>query len=291
MRHRCLIGGLSSAAVALAVGSLGAAAAATTTGAPTTTVAGTTTAAATTVAPTTVPLPSLPPPADEASDPVATLVPGIIALDAATNGDGRQTAIATALAEQRNAIGIEQAPAAMCAVVTVAAPLTAGGRWELDGEPLESTAAVRRDPPGYGDCLDAEDVGGFDDGAYQYVAVGPTGATSAVATLVVGAPSVVVWLLNDGDQPVCLVQASPEAADLYESFASDSPILPGEALAIRVADVVQDVRVFGCPPDDVLRSFDLDPQFGVYVALVGDEPGSTAAGTAPSTTVLPTTTG
>jgi hypothetical protein len=271
------------------------AAGATTTVAATTTVPATTVPATTT---TTAPPPPLPPPADEASDPVGALVPSIVAYsEALDSGDERQAAISAALTDRTNAVATDAQPETLCAAVPVAAPLMAAGRWELDGEPLATSPELRRDPPGYGDCLDGEEFDGFDDGVYQYVAVGPTGARSAAVTFVLGVPSVPVWLLNDGEQPVCLVQASPGPADFYESYAADSQLLPGEALAIRLAAVDHDVRVFGCPPDDVVRSFDLEPQFGVYVDLFGsDEPeGSTPptapAGSATSTTARPTTTG
>jgi hypothetical protein len=67
-------------------------------------------------------------------------------------------------------------------------------------------------------------------------------------------------------------------------------------MAIRIADVDNDVRVYGCPPDDVLRSFDLSPQFGVYVDLLGGEEPEASTPSAPggsvtSTTPRPTTTG
>ena len=130
---------------------------------------------------------------------------------------------------------------------------------------------TRRDPPGYGDCVAAGDDERFDDGVYQYLAVGPTGATSAAATIVVGTRPVVVWLLNNGAEPVCLVQASPHEADFYESYRPNQAVAPGQAMAIRIADTDNDVRVYGCPPDEVLHSFDLSPQFGVYVDLLGGE--------------------
>ena len=262
----------------------------------TTTVAPTTTRpTATTVAPTTTTPPSLPPPADEASDPVRTLLPSIVAVDEVlTSAAERQPVVAAALSERTNSVAVGQAPGTLCAVVPVAAPVMAAGRWELDGEPVASAELTRRDPPGYGDCITADDVGDFDDGAYQYIAIGQSGATSAVATLVVGVPSVAVWLLNDGDEPVCLVQASPSAADFYEAYQADSELLPGEAVAIRLAAVEQDVRVHGCPPDDVVRSFDLVPQAGVYVELFESvEPGDSTpspGGSATSTTARPTTT-
>jgi hypothetical protein len=267
---------------------------ATTTVAPTTTAAATTTTARPT---TTAVLPTLPEPANAETDPVRTIVPRIVAYEEALETEQqRQQAITTALSEGQNSIAVEQPPAMLCAIVPVPTPLTAEGRWERDGDPFVSDEMARRDPPGYGDCITAGDDEVFDEGVFQYVAVGPTGATSAVATLVVGVPSVVVWLLNDGDQPVCLVQASPSDADRYESFdAGDAPLAPGQAVAIRLAATDQDVRVYGCPPDDVLRSFDLAPQFGVYVELLGDQPDESVPpappGSTTSTTTRPTTTG
>jgi hypothetical protein len=262
-----------------------------TTAAPTT-VAATTTAVTTTVPPTTSP-PSLPPPADEESDPVAALVPSIVAFDEVLDDPvERQAAVATSLTELQNTVATEEPPQTLCAVVPVAAPLMAAGRWELDGEPLTTSPELRRDPPGYGDCLDREAVEGFDEGVYQYVATGPTGARSAAVTFVLGVPSVAVWLLNNGDQPICLVQASPHAADFYESFTADSELLPGEALAIRMASVDHDLRIFGCPPDDVVRSLDVEPRFGVYVALFWDEEtDDSAPPPAPAGTAATTTTG
>jgi len=263
----------------------------------TTTVAPTTTAApATTVAATTTTPPSLPPPADEASDPVGALVPSIVAVeDTLTAVAERQPIVAAALTDGTNAVAVPTPPGTLCAVVPVTAPLMASGRWERDGDTVADSALIRRDPPGYGDCITAANVGEFDDGVYQYIAVGESGATSAVATLVVGVPSVVVWLLNDGDEPVCLVQASPSDADFYEGFTDvDGNLAPGEALAIRVAAVDHDVRLYRCPPDDVAGTLDLVPQAGVYVELFGgEEPeGSTPSVPGASTTTpRPTTTG
>ncbi len=278
---------ISVAAVAAASGDSAVRAGATTT-------AASTTRPATTVAATTATPPSLPPPADEASDPVRALVPSIVAIeDELATVAERQPVVAAALTEASNAIAVEAPTRTLCAVVPVAAPLMAAGRWERDGETLATADLTRRDPPGYGDCVSTDESGGFEDGVYQYVAIGETGANSAVATVVLGVPTVAVWLLNNGDEPVCLVQTSPHDADFYESHESDSELLAGEALAVRLADVAHDVRVFGCPPDDVERSFDVEPQAGVYVDLfAGEEPAeSTPGAPATSTTVRPTTTG
>jgi hypothetical protein len=279
---------ISVAVVAAASGESAVRAGATTVATPTT-ARPTTTVAATTTTP-----PSLPPPADEASDPVRALVPSIVAVeDELATVTERQPVVAAALTEASNAIAVETPTRTLCAVVPVGAPLMAAGRWEHDGETLATADLTRRDPPGYGDCVSTDESDGFDDGVYQYLAIGETGATSAAATVVLGAPSVAVWLLNNGDEPACLVQTSPRDADFYESHQSDSELLPGEALAVRLADVAHNVRVFGCPPGDVERSFDLEPEAGVYVDLfTGEEPAESTPGvTATSTTVRPTTTG
>jgi hypothetical protein len=199
---------ISVAAVAVASGESAVRAGATTTSAPTTT-RPTTTVEATTTTP-----PSLPPPADEASDPVRALIPSIVvAEDELATVAERQPVVAAALTEASNAIAVEIPTGTLCAVVPVSAPLMAAGRWERDGETLATADLTRRDPPGYGDCVSTDEPGGFEDGVYQYLAIGQTGATSAVATVVLGVPTVAVWLLNNGDQPVCLVQTSPHDAD------------------------------------------------------------------------------
>jgi hypothetical protein len=167
----------------------------------------------------------------------------------------------------------------------------AEGRWERNGEPIASIGGQRRDPPGYGDCLPNEDGEPFRDGVYQYVAIGATGATSAAATVVVGSETVNVWLVNNGDEPVCLVQMSPESADFYEAHATDGPLERGEAMRITVADLDQDVRVFGCPPDEVLRTLRISPEPQTYTDMFDADPAdTTVAGTNVPATTTPVTT-
>jgi hypothetical protein len=235
---------------------------------------------------------TLPEPEGEAVDPVRTLVPRIAAIPAVlASVDDRRAAIDQALADPNTAIAVEDSPGTLCAVVPVAAPLMADGRWERNGESIASTGTVRRDPPGYGDCLPNDDGEPFRDGVYQYVAVGATGARSAAATIVVGVGTVVVWLLNNGEDPVCLVHASPTQADFYEAFSPGPPLQPGEATMIRLADVDHDVRLFGCPPDEVLRTTRVSPEPQTYVDLFDrpDTPNTTAAPTGPGGTATPTT--
>jgi hypothetical protein len=258
-------------------------AAATTTPTPTTAATPTTTSAAAT--PTTAVVPTLPAPEDAESDPVRTLVPAIVAYEDRLESESeRQEAVASAISAGSNSVAVEAAPAMLCSIVAVTTPLMASGRWERNGDVFATDELTRRDPPGYGDCLGAGDDERFDEGVYQYLAVGPTGATSAAATVVVGVPSIAVWLLNNGAEPVCLVQASPHEADFYESFQPDRELLPGEALAVSLASIDSDVRVYGCPPDDVLRSFDLSPHFGVYVDLLAGEESEASTPTAPRPT-------
>ena len=247
-----------------------------------------TSAAPTTTAPASAI--TLPEPAGEAVDPVRNLVPRIASIPAVlTDAGARRDAIDRALTDPNTAVAVEDGPGTLCAVVPVAAPLMADGRWERNGEPIASTGSVRRDPPGFGDCLPNDDGEPFRDGVYQYVAVGATGARSAAATIVIGVGTIDVWVLNNGEVPVCMVHASPTQADFYEAFGVSAPLQPGEAMMIRVADVDQDVRVFGCPPDDVLRTTRISPQPQTYVELFDapDPPDPTEPPDAGGTTTPP----
>jgi hypothetical protein len=254
---------------------------------PSTTVAATTVAATSAVTTSATPSDAgtLPEPEGEAVDPVRTLVPRIASIPAVlVSVDDRRAAIDQALDNPNTAIAVEDGPGTLCAIVPVTAPVMADGRWERNGEPIASTGETRRDPPGYGDCLPNDGGEPFRDGVYQYVAVGATGARSAAATIVIGVGTVVVWLLNNGEDPVCLVHASPTQADFYEAFNPGDPLQPGEAAAVRLADVDHDVRLFGCPPDEVVRTFRLSPEPQTYVDLF-DRPGT------PGTTAPPNGTG
>jgi hypothetical protein len=247
------------------------------------------TAAATTVsAATTVPLPE---PESELTDPVRILVPSITAVaEALTDEADQQQAIAGALTEATNAVAVEDQPGTLCAVVPVTAPLIAEGRWERNGEPIGTSVTQRRDPPGYGDCITNDNGEAFRDGVYQYVALGPTGATSAAATVVVGSEPVDIWLVNNGDEPVCLVLMSPEQADFYEAHDTDTPLLPGEAIVIPAASVDHDVRVLGCPPDEHIASLAITPEPTTYVEMFEEENGDSPSTASTTTSAVSTTT-
>jgi len=248
------------------------------------------TVAAVPTGPTTTVAP-LPAPENESVDPVRLLVPSItVVAEALTDEADRQTAIVTALAAPSHTVAVEAAPGTLCALVPVAAPLMAEGRWERNGQPVRTTPEQRRDPPGYGDCFTNDNGEAFSDGVYQYVAIGPTGATSGAATVVVGSEPLVAWFVNNGDEPVCLVLVSPEPADFYEANDTDSPLLPGEAIAITLADVDHDVRVFGCPPDEAVASFQIAPEPQIYVEMFDADDEPPAPTSLPPTSVAAATT-
>lgn len=237
---------------------------------------------------------TLPPPESEAADPIRNLVPSIAAVPAVlTDEADRHTAISAALATGGTTVAVEAEPGTLCAVVAVLVPVMAEGRWERNGEPIGSSTEQRRDPPGFGECITNENGEGFREGVYQFVAVGPTGATSAAASVVVGAEAVDVWLVNNGEEPVCLVLMSPTRADFYVSHDTDSALQPGEAISISAAAVEHDIRVFGCPPDNSLRTFQFTPTPQTYTdmfAADGDASTTTAPTDSGAATAAPTTT-
>ncbi len=261
-----------------------------TTDAPTTSVAPTAVTASSLQPTTTV---TLPEPESDAADPVRTLVPNVVvATEVLLEDADRQPLIDAALAEGDNTVAVEAEPGTLCAIVPIAVPVMAGGRWERNGEPIAPSIEQRRDPPGFGDCITNDNAEAFREGVYQFVAVGPTGATSAAASVVVGVEAVDVWLVNNGDEPVCLVLISPSRADYYESHDTESPLLPGEAIAISAAAVEHDVRVFACPPDDSVRTFRFTPEPQSYVDMfvVDDDAPASVPTDSGAATAAPTTT-
>jgi hypothetical protein len=234
------------------------------------------------------PAPSLPEPDDADADPVRNLLPSIVAVsELPATPEASQAVIDTALSEGRHDIAVTDRPSTLCAVVPVIAAVTAAGRWERDGEEIASSAEQRRDPPGYGECLPGDGDGQVPEGVYQYVAVGPTGAMSAAATLVVGTAEANLWLLNNGDEPVCLVLLSPREADFYDAFDTETPLSPGEVMSVNVAATELDARVHECTEEglagDSLRSFRFMPGDAFYVLLFAVEESVGSDPTAPTT--------
>lgn len=243
-------------------------------------------AAPTTTAP---PRPTLPEPASEDADPVRQVVPRIVAVpDVLTTPEQRGREVITpALQEGGHTVAVESPPGTVCAIVPLQAPAMAAGRWEHNGDVIIRRDEIRRDPPGFGECINAPDGDTFDDGVYQYFVVGATGARSAVATLVVGAPAVPLWLYNDTTGPVCLVLLSPKPADFYDAYESNDPVRRGQAIRMPVAAVEHHARVYGCPPDEPLHSFDIDPVPRVYVSMAGGAVTDLAPPTTVTTTTVP----
>jgi hypothetical protein len=218
----------------------------------------TTPPAPTTTAPATATLPS--PPSREA-DPVGVLVPTLTVNPEVLTPQQQAAAVTELLATPRHSIAGAQ-PGTICAAVAITTPLAARAWWERNGETVRRVEEAVRRPPGFGDCLTA---GGdrLRDGTYQFVVAGPTGATSAAPTVVVGAS--VVWAVfrNNGDRPVCMLHISPRQADRFEAYQLDPPLAPGRLARVPVAVTEQEVEVFECPESGDLSDVTRDASFSL----------------------------
>jgi hypothetical protein len=157
----------------------------------------------------------------------------------------------------------------LCATVVLSGPIELSGRWERDGDEIDETSIVLRPAPGFGDCID-NDGQPLEPGAYQYIATDEDGTDSAVGTFVVGAARLDQQFVNNGEEDVCAVLVAPSTTDFYEDFVFSSPMRPGSSVIIPIADVSQDVEVWGCAgaadDDDnttpTRSDFDFDPTPG-----------------------------
>ena len=208
-------------------------------------------------APPTAPPSTLePPPAGELAD----LVPNVAGERTfVVDDDGLRRALIDALlVTPRHDVASPTPVAMICAVVAVDDRRDLGGRWEFDGRPLLSTDPAGVAPPGFGECVDA-DGEDLPDGAYQFVAIGDSGATSAAGTFVAGATRLDQQLRNNSDQDVCAVLIGPATATYYEAYRFGAPVEPGDAITVALADVRQDARTIGCDDEDELAEFSFDP--------------------------------
>jgi hypothetical protein len=217
-----------------------------------------------TTAPTTPPSTAAPDPSTGGSrpdtPPLEELVPYVAAeAEAASSPQQQRATIDALLATPRHDVAAREPMAMLCATVSLQGPIRLGGRWQVDGRPLDSIEPADVGPPGFGDCVDA---GGerLPDGAYQFVAVDVSGATSAAGTFVVGADPLDQPFRNNGDGEVCVVLVGPSSATFYESYRIDTAIGVGDVVTIRLASVRQDVRTIGCGGDEVLAEFSFDPE-------------------------------
>lgn len=208
-------------------------------------------------------------------EPAVAVLPTISADPGVLDADQQAALIAAQLGAPTSRVAAPGETGTICAVVALAAPVTAGGRWERDGETVRDVGATLRAPPGYGDCLTGDGGRPLAAGVYQFVADGPA-VTSGAATFVVGAEPVTVRFVNDGAAPVCLLLVSPTRADRYEAYRLEPALAPGEVAAIALAAVDQDVGVFECaatdelaPTDRPARSFTFTPT-GAEVTLSGE---------------------
>jgi hypothetical protein len=154
----------------------------------------------------------------------------------------------------------------LCATVALSGPIELSGRWERDGDEIAETGIVLRTAPGFGDCID-NDGQPLEPGSYQYVATDVDGTDSAVGNFVVGAARVDQQFVNNGEEDVCAVLVAPSTTDFFEDFVFSTPMRPGSSVIIPIADVSQDVEVWGCAGADdettpTRSDFDFDPTPG-----------------------------
>jgi hypothetical protein len=154
----------------------------------------------------------------------------------------------------------------LCATVVLSGPIELSGRWERDGEEIDETSIVLRTAPGFGDCID-NDGQPLEPGAYQYIATDEDGTDSAVGTFVVGAARLDQQFVNNGEEDVCAVLVAPSTTGFFEDFVFSSPMRPGSSVIIPIAEVSQDVEIWGCAGADdettpTRSDFDFDPTPG-----------------------------
>ena len=114
-----------------------------------------------------------------------------------------------------------------------------------------------RNAPGFGDCID-NDGEPLETGTYQFVATDADGTDSAAASFVVDAVRVDQQFVNNDEDPVCAIYVAPTDAGFFEDYVFASPLPPGAAVVIPIADVPQDVRVTVCPGSEPREDFDFD---------------------------------
>jgi hypothetical protein len=156
----------------------------------------------------------------------------------------------------------------LCSTVTLPGPIELSGRWERDGEEIDETGIVLRTAPGFGDCID-NDGDPLEPGSYQYIATDVDGTDSAVGNFVVGAARVDQHFVNNGEDDICAILVAPSTSDFFEDYVFSTPMRPGASVIIPIADVSQDVEVWGCAgatDDDestpARSDFDFDPTPG-----------------------------
>jgi hypothetical protein len=154
----------------------------------------------------------------------------------------------------------------LCATVVLSGPIELSGRWERDGDEIAETGIILRTAPGFGDCTD-NDGEPLEPGSYQYIATDVDGTDSAVGNFVVGAARVDQQFVNNGEEAVCAILVAPSSSDFFEDFVFSSPLRPGSSVIIPIADVAQDVEVWGCAGADdettpTRSDFDFDPTPG-----------------------------
>jgi hypothetical protein len=237
----------------------------------------TTTVAPTTVAPTTVATTP-----DRPGSPTTVATGGGVSIESIVpdlaasrrylaTPDQRQALIDRLLQRGgRHDVALPGDVSTLCATVTLSGPIELSGRWERDGDKFAETGIVLRTAPGFGDCID-NDGDPLEPGSYQYIATDVDGTDSAVGNFVVGAARIDQQFVNNGADDVCAILVAPSTSDFFEDYVFSTPLQPGASVIIPIADVSQDVEVWGCaeatddddeatPP--TRSDFDFDPTPG-----------------------------
>lgn len=177
---------------------------------------------------------------------VAQLVPSVAAHTGPLTPEAAAAAIQEILATGRHDIAAPGPTVAICAAVPLAQPLALDGRWERDGHRVATSGTMRREPPGFGECLD-DDGEALAPGAYQYIVRDTGGHESAAGGIVLGAATAAQPFVNDGATAVCTIRIAPATARYFESYVYlAAPIAPGAAVTLTVAGVEQDVETLAC---------------------------------------------
>jgi hypothetical protein len=183
----------------------------------------------------------------EAPPYVAQLVPSVAAFpELLATPEEAAAAIDEMLASGRHDVAAAERTATICAAVPMTQPLALEGRWERDGRRIASSGTLRREPPGFGECLD-DDGDVLETGAYQYILRDTSGRGSAAAGIVLGAVPVEQRFVNDGDVAVCTIRIAPATTRYFEAYVYlAAPITPGAGVTLTVAAVEQDVETVAC---------------------------------------------
>jgi hypothetical protein len=201
---------------------------------------------------------------------VGRVVPDVAAYPDVLDDVAQAQRIAELATTGRNDVASPGPVGSLCAVVRLQEQAQLEGRWERDGDEVDSTNLSTVGEPGFGDCLVAEEGAPLEEGTYQFIVADRDGNDSAAGTFVVGAVPLEQIFVNTSTEPICLLRLAPSSAGRYDAFDfGDAPLVPGASVIVPIADVDHEVRVDGCDVEaDPIAEFDFNPAAGVPQPLV-----------------------